>query len=125
MSGRAQKYGRLDICGTGDRACADSAGRQAAMDRLLPMQRQDFIELFEIMSGLPVTIRLLDPPLHEFLPSDREGMHDLAEALGLPLSDVVRRVETMGEYNPMLGMRGGTVRRYSARNLRNASQSNF
>ena len=58
------------------------------------------------MSGLPVTVRLLDPPLHEFLPSDRDGMHDLAEALGLPLSDVVRRVEAMGEYNPMLGMRG-------------------
>ena len=80
--------------------------RRLVLERLLPMQRKDFIELFEIMKDLPVCIRLFDPPLHEFLPSDREGMHDLAEALGLPLSDVVRRVETMGEYNPMLGMRG-------------------
>ncbi len=80
--------------------------RRLVLERLLPMQRKDFIELFEIMKDLPVCIRLFDPPLHEFLPSDRDGMHDLAEALGLPLSDVVRRVETMGEYNPMLGMRG-------------------
>tara|TARA_X000000950_G_scaffold91734_1_gene115486 strand:- start:4461 stop:7007 length:2547 start_codon:yes stop_codon:yes gene_type:complete len=80
--------------------------RRLVLERLLPMQRKDFIELFEIMKDLPVCIRLFDPPLHEFLPSDRDGMHDLAEALGLPLSDVVRRVEAMGEYNPMLGMRG-------------------
>ncbi|WP_371054798.1 putative PEP-binding protein [Rhodosalinus sp. K401] len=80
--------------------------RRAALDRLLPMQRGDFIELFRIMQGQPVCIRLFDPPLHEFLPSDRAGLRDLADALDLPLSDVTRRVEAMGEYNPMLGMRG-------------------
>ncbi|HRO15842.1 MAG TPA: PEP-utilizing enzyme, partial [Paracoccus sp. (in: a-proteobacteria)] len=86
---------------------ADSAeDRRLALDRVLPMQRQDFTELFRIMDGLPVTIRLFDPPLHEFLPNDREGMRELAESLDLPLSDVVRRVEALGQYNPMLGMRG-------------------
>nr|WP_274705727.1 putative PEP-binding protein [Salipiger pentaromativorans] len=80
--------------------------REAALARLLPMQRADFIELFRIMEGMPVCIRLFDPPLHEFLPSDRAGLRDLAEALDLPVSDVTRRVESMGEYNPMLGMRG-------------------
>ena len=58
------------------------AGRRAALAKLLPMQRQDFIELFEIMAGLPVTIRLLDPPLHEFLPHDEEEIAEVAEALG-------------------------------------------
>jgi len=86
---------------------ADSSeDRAAALDRLLPMQRADFIDLFRIMQGQPVCIRLFDPPLHEFLPSDRSGMRELAEALDLPLSDVTRRVEALGEYNPMLGMRG-------------------
>ncbi|WP_137702983.1 pyruvate, phosphate dikinase [Marimonas lutisalis] len=80
--------------------------RRAALDRLLPMQRADFTELFRIMEGKPVCIRLLDPPLHEFLPHDRAGHRELAEALDLPLSDVTRRVEALGEYNPMLGMRG-------------------
>jgi len=86
---------------------ADSAeDRRASLERLLPMQRTDFIELFRIMQGKPVCIRLFDPPLHEFLPSDRAGHRELAEALDLPLSDVTRRVEELGEYNPMLGMRG-------------------
>ncbi|MDO5657454.1 MAG: PEP-utilizing enzyme [Paracoccus sp. (in: a-proteobacteria)] len=80
--------------------------RRVALDRLLPIQREDFAELFRIMAGLPVTIRLFDPPLHEFLPHDREGKRELAEALDLPLSDVVRRVEALTEFNPMLGMRG-------------------
>lgn len=83
-----------------------SQDRAAALDRLLPMQRADFSELFRIMQGKPVCIRLFDPPLHEFLPSDRAGHRELAEALDLPLSDVTRRVEALGEYNPMLGMRG-------------------
>nr|WP_256474065.1 putative PEP-binding protein [Lutimaribacter sp. EGI FJ00013] len=83
-----------------------SPDRAAALERLLPMQRADFIELFRIMQGQPVCIRLFDPPLHEFLPSDRAGHRELAEALDLPLSDVTRRVEALGEYNPMLGMRG-------------------
>ena len=84
----------------------DAADRAAALDRLLPMQRADFTELFEIMQGQPVCIRLFDPPLHEFLPSGRSGMRELAEAMGLPLSRVTQRVEALSEFNPMLGMRG-------------------
>lgn len=80
--------------------------RAAALARLLPMQREDFAQLFDIMQGLPVCIRLFDPPLHEFLPHSREGMRELAEALDLPLSDVTRRAEALAEFNPMLGMRG-------------------
>ena len=80
--------------------------RRVALDRLLPMQRADFTRLFEIMHGLPVCIRLFDPPLHEFLPQDRDGMRELAEALNRPLSEVIRRVEALSEFNPMLGMRG-------------------
>ena len=82
------------------------ADRAAALARLLPMQRADFTELFEIMHGLPVCIRLFDPPLHEFLPHTREGLRDLAEALDRPLSEVTRRAEALAEFNPMLGMRG-------------------
>ena len=80
--------------------------REGVLDRLLPMQKADFMDLFRIMEAMPVCIRLFDPPLHEFLPSDRSGLRDLAEALDLPLSDVMRRVESMKEYNPMLGLRG-------------------
>ena len=80
--------------------------RRSSLELLLPMQRTDFIELFRIMEDKPVCIRLFDPPLHEFLPANRAGVRDLAEALGLPLSDVTRRVEALSEYNPMLGMRG-------------------
>lgn len=83
-----------------------SEGRAAVLARLLPMQRDDFQELFRIMDGLPVCIRLFDPPLHEFLPTTTAGQRELAEALSLPISDVTRRVEEMGEYNPMLGLRG-------------------
>ncbi|WP_444667009.1 putative PEP-binding protein [Cereibacter changlensis] len=83
-----------------------SEDRAAALVRLLPMQRADFVQLFEIMQGLPVCIRLLDPPLHEFLPHSREGMLELAEALDRPLSEVTRRAEALAEFNPMLGMRG-------------------
>ena len=80
--------------------------RAAALDRLLPMQRDDFTDLFSIMDGLPVTIRLLDPPLHEFLPAEGEGVRALAEALDRPLSEVKARIRALQEYNPMLGMRG-------------------
>lgn len=80
--------------------------RRLSLQRILPMQREDFIELFQIMAGLPVTIRLFDPPLHEFLPHDRDELRELAESLDLPLSDVTRRVEALSEFNPMLGMRG-------------------
>ncbi|MGB7260736.1 MAG: putative PEP-binding protein [Albidovulum sp.] len=86
---------------------ADTAkDRKVALDRLLPMQRADFIALFDIMAGQPVCIRLFDPPLHEFLPHDRDGLRELAEALDRPLSEVTRRVESLREFNPMLGMRG-------------------
>ncbi|KPA20074.1 Pyruvate, phosphate dikinase [Shimia sp. SK013] len=84
----------------------DPEGRSVALQALLPMQREMFVELFTIMGERPVCIRLFDPPLHEFLPTDRAGLRDLAEALNLPLSDVTLRVEELGEYNPMLGMRG-------------------
>jgi len=84
----------------------DPDDRRAALDQLLPMQRDDFVALFEIMQGRPVCIRLFDPPLHEFLPHSREGMRELAEALDLPASEVTARVEALQEFNPMLGMRG-------------------
>jgi pyruvate,orthophosphate dikinase len=84
----------------------NSEDRAASLERLLPMQRADFTELFQIMEGRPVCIRLLDPPLHEFLPADRSGLRDLAEALNLPLSRVTERVAQLSEYNPMLGLRG-------------------
>ena len=83
-----------------------SADRRAALDQLLPMQKADFLELFRIMQGHPVCIRLFDPPLHEFLPNTRDGMRSLAESLDRPLSEVTHRVEELAEHNPMLGMRG-------------------
>ena len=84
----------------------DEAGRRAALDKLLPMQRQDFAELFEIMSGLPVTIRLLDPPLHEFLPHTDADMAEVAKAMGAPVEKLRRRAQDLHEFNPMLGFRG-------------------
>lgn len=83
-----------------------SDDRRAVLDRLLPMQRADFQALFGIMAGKSVCVRLFDPPLHEFLPSDKQGLRDLAEQLALPLADVTDRVDALSEYNPMLGMRG-------------------
>ncbi|SHJ14675.1 putative PEP-binding protein [Wenxinia saemankumensis] len=80
--------------------------RRAVLDRLLPLQRADFAALFDIMAGQPVTIRLFDPPLHEFLPADKQGLRELAETLSLPVPEVSARVEALSEYNPMLGMRG-------------------
>jgi pyruvate,orthophosphate dikinase len=79
--------------------------RRAALDKLLPMQREDFISLFEIMGGLPVTIRLLDPPLHEFLPG-AEDIEEVAEALGVDAEKLRIRVAELKEVNPMLGHRG-------------------
>ena len=81
-------------------------GRAAVLERLLPMQRADFTELFRIMQGQPVCIRLFDPPLHEFLPHSKAGLRDLAEVLDVPLAEVTQRVDSLSEYNPMLGMRG-------------------
>lgn len=81
-------------------------GRAAVLERLIPMQVADFKEIFRIMSGRPVCIRLFDPPLHEFLPSTREGLREMADAMGLSLSKVTRRMDALAEFNPMLGMRG-------------------
>ncbi|MEO8713572.1 MAG: pyruvate, phosphate dikinase [Acetobacteraceae bacterium] len=84
----------------------DEAGRRVALARLLPFQRQDFRELFRIMAGLPVTIRLLDPPLHEFLPHADAELADVAQALGADLETMRRRAAELAEANPMLGHRG-------------------
>jgi pyruvate,orthophosphate dikinase len=81
-------------------------GRRDALARLLPFQRKDFSELFTIMAGLPVTIRLLDPPLHEFLPHADAEMQEVADALGSDLATMQRRGAELAEANPMLGHRG-------------------
>ena len=84
----------------------DESGRRRALAKLLPMQRADFEGIFEAMDGLPVTIRLLDPPLHEFLPHGGEESKLLARTLGIPRSELARIVESLRETNPMLGHRG-------------------
>ena len=84
----------------------DEAGRRAALARLLPYQKQDFKDLFKIMDGLPVVIRLLDPPLHEFLPHTDAEMKELADKIGVTLEDVKARANALHEANPMLGHRG-------------------
>jgi pyruvate,orthophosphate dikinase len=85
---------------------SDEAGRRVALEKLLPFQRQDFVELFRIMAGLPVTIRLLDPPLHEFLPHGDQEIADVASALGQDVEAMRRRAAELAEANPMLGHRG-------------------
>jgi pyruvate,orthophosphate dikinase len=84
----------------------DEQGRRAALAKILPMQRADFVELFTIMTGLPVTIRLLDPPLHEFLPHTREDVEAVAKATGLDAGKLLQRARDLEETNPMLGHRG-------------------
>ncbi|WP_294394428.1 pyruvate, phosphate dikinase [uncultured Sphingomonas sp.] len=84
----------------------DAAGRQVALDRLLPEQRGDFATIFEIMAGLPVTIRLLDPPLHEFLPREDAEFQEVAQATGVSVDQLKRRAAELHEFNPMLGHRG-------------------
>ncbi|PTM51081.1 pyruvate, phosphate dikinase [Phreatobacter oligotrophus] len=84
----------------------DEKGRRAALAKLLPMQRSDFVELFEIMAGLPVTIRLLDPPLHEFLPHTDAEIAEVAAAMGADPRKLKARAEELHEVNPMLGFRG-------------------
>jgi len=81
-------------------------GRRAALAKLLPEQRSDFEEIFEVMAGLPCTIRLLDPPLHEFLPDSDGDFAELAEATGMPAERLKQRVNELHEFNPMLGHRG-------------------
>ena len=84
----------------------DEAGRRAAVAKLLPFQRADFVSLFKIMEGLPVTIRLLDPPLHEFLPHGEAELAEVAQALGMDAATIKARAEELSETNPMLGHRG-------------------
>ncbi len=119
---QARKFGAegIGLCRTehmffdGDRITAvremiladDEKSRRAALAKIAPMQRQDFIELFEIMAGLPVTIRLLDPPLHEFLPKTQADMEALARDLGVEPREVEARANKLHETNPMLGHRG-------------------
>ena len=84
----------------------DLEGRKKALDKLLPMQKSDFIGLFRVMNGLPVTIRTLDPPLHEFLPHTDEEMRELADTIGVTYEKVALKVQSLHEANPMLGHRG-------------------
>jgi pyruvate, orthophosphate dikinase len=87
----------------------DTDGRRAALAKLLPMQRRDFVALFEIMAGNPVTIRLLDPPLHEFLPHGEAAIGEVAQTMGVSAAKLKRRVAGLSEFNPMLGHRGSRL----------------
>jgi pyruvate,orthophosphate dikinase len=85
---------------------SDEAGRRKALEKLLPIQREDFEGIFEAMSGLPVTIRLLDPPLHEFVPHEEENQKIMADEMGISVQEVKNKVDDLAEFNPMLGHRG-------------------
>lgn len=85
---------------------SDEAGRRKALEKLLPIQREDFEGIFEAMEGLPVTVRLLDPPLHEFVPHDDKGQKEMAEVMGMSVEQIKHKVEELHEFNPMLGHRG-------------------
>ncbi len=87
----------------------DAEGRRKALAKLLPAQRQDFIALFAIMAGLPVTIRLLDPPLHEFLPHTAEAIEEVAADMEVTVPRLERRIAALSEFNPMLGQRGSRL----------------
>ena len=80
--------------------------RAIALDKLLPHQKEDFFEIFKIMQGLPVTVRLLDPPLHEFLPKSNKEIEDVANSLKLTKNEIQARIIELHEQNPMLGHRG-------------------
>lgn len=82
----------------------DEEGRRVALAKLLPLQKKDFIGIFRAMDGLPVTVRLLDPPLHEFVPHDEKGQKEMAEVMGISFKEVHERVEGLMESNPMLGL---------------------
>ncbi len=84
----------------------DENGRRSALAKLLPLQREDFTGIFEAMAGLPVTVRLLDPPLHEFVPHDEKGQQEMAKVMGISFEEIHSRVEGLLEQNPMLGLRG-------------------
>jgi pyruvate,orthophosphate dikinase len=119
---RAREFGAqgIGLCRTehmffeGDRILAmremiiasDESSRRDALEKLLPYQREDFIGIFKAMADLPVTIRLLDPPLHEFLPHDEAGQKDMAESMNISIEEIREKVEALSEFNPMLGHRG-------------------
>lgn len=84
----------------------DEEGRRKALDKLLPLQKNDFMGIFRVMDGYAVTIRLLDPPLHEFVPHDEKGQMEMAKAMGISYEEIHERVEGLMELNPMLGLRG-------------------
>jgi pyruvate,orthophosphate dikinase len=84
----------------------DEAGRRKALDKLLPIQREDFEGIFTAMHDLPVTVRLLDPPLHEFVPHEEENQQEMAEQMGISVEEIKSKVEDLHEFNPMLGHRG-------------------
>ncbi|MBL7026518.1 MAG: pyruvate, phosphate dikinase [Candidatus Marinimicrobia bacterium] len=84
----------------------DQAGREAALERLLPIQQKDFEGIFEAMQDLPVTVRLLDPPLHEFVPHDEKGQQEMADVMGVDIKVISQKVDDLAEFNPMLGHRG-------------------
>ncbi|GAG43618.1 unnamed protein product, partial [marine sediment metagenome] len=84
----------------------DAKGRKKALAKLLPLQRRDFIGIFKALKGRPATIRLLDPPLHEFLPHDAKGQQEMAKVMKVPVSKIKALVDSMHEFNPMLGLRG-------------------
>ncbi len=84
----------------------DEAGRRVALAKLLPIQRGDFEGLFKAMQGHPVTVRLLDPPLHEFVPHDLKGQQEMADEMGVSVEKIIAKVEALAEFNPMLGHRG-------------------
>ena len=84
----------------------DSEGRRKALEKLLPLQQEDFEGIFTVMRGLPVTVRLLDPPLHEFLPHDAKGQEEMAKVMNISASEIRRKVSLLHEANPMLGHRG-------------------
>ena len=84
----------------------DEAGRREALNKLLPIQRKDFKDVFGAMAGLPVTVRLLDPPLHEFVPHEEENQKEMANEMGITVEAIKQKVEDLHEFNPMLGHRG-------------------
>jgi len=84
----------------------DEAGRRKALEKLLPMQKGDFYQILKVMHDLPVTIRTLDPPLHEFLPHEEEQQREMAEEMGVPVEKIKEKVQALQEFNPMLGHRG-------------------
>ncbi|MCK4716800.1 MAG: pyruvate, phosphate dikinase, partial [Candidatus Marinimicrobia bacterium] len=84
----------------------DEASRRKALDKLLPIQRDDFEGIFEAMNGLPVTVRLLDPPLHEFVPHEEANQKEMADEMGISVEEIKNKVDSLAEFNPMLGHRG-------------------